>query len=243
MEKRGLDFNDVRYNFYYEPGFSSNVSGCSYTAKLKGNAAFSPEVKKGYKSFIIFGKDPRAELPVAMNFTIWAHEFGHNMFDKAFARRDPKAYTSKVESSRAEYYLSGMNEGVADYFASFVTKSNLKNFKMSLSTPMDNRSLPVSFTSSKLNIFSSYYRWGSVLASSLYELGEKYGHERISLQLYRSLENIRKDWEEYPMIFNFHFLIKRMLEQAEQNNLTIEYGKVFLNGLMTKKTKRRLFPI
>ena len=59
----------------------------TFLMMIKGNAAFIVEDPDYYKSFAIFAKDPDGELPIAMNFTVWAHEFGHNMFDKAFTKK------------------------------------------------------------------------------------------------------------------------------------------------------------
>jgi len=237
-QERGLDFTDVKYNVYYEPSYSLTYDDSNFLIKKKANAAFMPFEKKGYKAFFVYSKDPKSDLPIAMNFAVWAHEFGHNMFDKAFARRDSKV--SHKGFRRGRYYLSAMNEGIADFFSSVVTGSNLESMQLSLAEGLEQRVLPVNFKSSSLSEDSSFYRWGSVLASCLYEIGEEIGQEKVALQVYEALKGLREDWDSNEPGFNFHHLAKRMIKIGFQSNHGDLYKRSFLKWFDDEKNRSKI---
>ena len=101
--------------------------------KMKTNAAFSPD----NGNFMAFATGGLEEIPLKMNLFIAAHEYGHKMFDLAFAEKDPTYYNGSYE-------LSAINEGFADFSGLMVTGIR-DPLQASLGSLVENREIPVSF--------------------------------------------------------------------------------------------------
>ena len=238
-KSHGLDFTDMKYRVYFDPTQRVNQEDLAYNPlgnfkldkKAKMNAAFLAFSLPGMRSFLVFRNSKLEDLPISHNLTIWAHEFGHNMFDKAFTRRDHTVYKAK-EGTKASYRLSGLNEGCADYFSATLTDSKLEEFTDSFvgnSSVKEERVLPVSFTSKDLEEGVSFYKWGSVFASTLYEIAETEGKITVAKQLYTALGKLRLDWETVGRgdDFHFHHIAKRMIDEGASVGKKQLYCKAF----------------
>ena len=64
-------------------------------------------------------------------------------------QRNSRAY--QTNNKHVRYILNGMNEGVADFFSSVVTKGNISGFTLVFQR-MGRRTLPADFTSSRLSM-------------------------------------------------------------------------------------------
>ncbi len=191
----GLDLSSSGYpSLYYNPKIRDQTGGSSTEVTLALNAAYL----SGVKDFWFFKTSPQEKVPVKMNFGVIAHEFGHYIFDLYFADFDPSAYVTSSFSD--DYFLSGLNEGLADFFSYMVTGS-VQEYAASLDELDQQRRLPVAWTNSTLNssaCVGGFYCNGSVLASALYEIANTAEFDPVQLGsiILEALPAFRSYWEE-----------------------------------------------
>lgn len=189
-----LSFNEIGLpGFFYNPKRTSRKSGITEEVAQVMNAAYIP----GVRDLWFFKTSPRERIPVKMNFGVVAHEFGHFIFDYFFAAFDPSVYD--IPSPNNERMLSGLNEGLADYFAYMVTGS-AREFGNSLPKLAAERNLPVGWTMATLidsNCRGGYYCEGSVLASALHEIANASGQSVLTVgqRLIQALPLFAKEWQ------------------------------------------------
>ncbi len=192
-DNMGIDFQAIGFpGLFYNPKLSSEVGGVTQEVEAVMNAAYLP----GVRDMWFFRTSPRENIPVKMNFAVVAHEFGHFIFDYRFANFDPKTYQPLLQSN--ERFLSGLNEGLADFFAYLVTRSP-REFAKSLTKLDVERSLPVAWTYSSIKesgCKGGFYCEGSLLASALYEISQEPGVTAVSVgrMVYQALPIFRTAW-------------------------------------------------
>lgn len=192
----GIDFEAIGYpGFLYNPKRTSKKSGITEEVAQVMNAAYIP----GVRDLWFFKTSPRERVPVKMNFGVVAHEFGHFIFDYRFAGFDPSAYD--IESANNERMLSGLNEGLADFFAYMVTGSP-REFGNSLPSLAAERNLPVGWTASTLlesGCKGGYYCEGSLLASALFEISNAAGQTplKVGALAYEALPLFAEAWQKF----------------------------------------------
>jgi len=219
----GLDVSDFgRLRLFFAPRISAGGDGLTAEVTLKLNAAFLP----GNRDFLLFKTSRLEKVPVMMNLAIVAHEFGHAVFDDRFAKKDAEFYLTSNE--HAEEQLSGINEGVADFFAAMVVGNNLTEFKASIEELGEQRILPVGWTMSTLETSKcqgSFYCKGSVLASSLYEIATTGGQDTLQVGkvLYEALDGFRAHWvaQKNSQDFDYHFLLSEIVKAAPAEERTV----------------------
>lgn len=187
-------------SLYYNPSVSLTDGDTTVEQTPKLNAAFLP----GPRDFLLFKTSDYEEVPLNMNYGVIAHEFGHGIFDIAFTGKDPSLY--KTSHTVASYELSGLNEGLADYFSWMVT-GKVDEFTASLSGVTSERSLPVKFTLKDLDYlytneasdvcYGQFYCLGSIVASALFEIAHLDGMDNLTVgELARdSLPLLKNSWE------------------------------------------------
>ena len=180
-------------SLYYNPKLQDRSQGSSTEVTLALNAAYL----SGVKDFWFFKTSPQEKVPVKMNFGVIAHEFGHYIFDLYFADFDPRAYDTTTYTN--EYFLSALNEGLADYF-SFMVTGSVAEFGASLDELEEQRRLPVAWTSATLNdsnCTGGFYCNGSLLASALYEISATASFTSLSLgtMVLETLSDFRSYWD------------------------------------------------
>jgi hypothetical protein len=188
-----LPLDEIGYpSLFYNPKLSSNEGGIVKEVSAVMNAAYL----SGVRDLWFFKTSPQERIPVKMNFGVVAHEFGHFVFDYRFANLDTTTYeTSSLNNQRL---LSGINEGLADFFAYMVTGSP-REYAASLPELAVERSLPVGWTYNTLpnaDCNGGFYCEGSILASMLYEIVQSPGQsaEKVGKVVYDSLPLFRTTW-------------------------------------------------
>ncbi|MCX6130105.1 MAG: hypothetical protein NTX25_13700 [Proteobacteria bacterium] len=212
-----LDFSFARDSppsLFYNPQLFSEADGEPMELSTTMNAAYLPSVQ----DFWFFKTASRERVPVKMNFGVIAHEFSHYIFDAQFAQFDPNIYKAQLHLN--EFFLAGLNEGLADYF-SFVVTGSVAEFAASLPELDQQRRLPVAWTLSKAYLGSctgSFYCQGSVLASALYEIAQAVDPSGIPTAqvLLRALPDIRRNWLAHrdQDLVDFSLVLSPILEQA-----------------------------
>lgn len=104
-----------QYTIWFEPRIDLRDEGTSSSVTAKLNAAFMPEQGQ----FLLFERSEIERVPLAANLQVVAHEFGHAVFDYLFFA-DTFSSDSPIG---ANYALSGVNEGFADFFSYLMTGS------------------------------------------------------------------------------------------------------------------------
>ncbi len=208
----------------YNPKSTSEKSGVKEELAQVMNAAYIP----GVKDLWFFKTSPREKVPVKMNFGVVAHEFGHFIFDYRFASFDPSIYT--IENSVNERALSGLNEGLADFFAYMVSGSP-REFGNSLPQLAEERNLPVNWTWNSLpeaDCQGGYYCEGSILASALYEIANlpEQNALKVGRLIYATLPLFAARWKLYFRTENldYHLFLNSFLETAGSDQ--VEYCRV-----------------
>jgi hypothetical protein len=178
----------------------------------------------GHQFFAInFPRGPE-RFSIKLNKKIIAHEFFHGVFDYIVFKRTSILYSKG--NADDQWNIKGINEGLADYFSYAVT--NDANFLAEFSpASAKNRALPVAWRSQhvatatrvkKSKIAGDYYAKGSVLASALYEIGQRTKQNPIILgrQVLAALHTFSVLWANNTWIgrFDYHHLICLILEQA-----------------------------
>jgi hypothetical protein len=217
----GISLEDFgRLRLQYAPRIEAREQNSKVSQSGKFNAAFLP----GSRDFLMFRTSPLESIPFNINLGVIAHEFGHAVFDFKFAGKDATFYDSESEIS--DENLSGMNEGIADYFAFMMTGRTL-DFAASDEAFSLERVPPVGWTLSTLESSiklgacnGSFYCKGSILNSALYELAvqKQMGLLAIGKMAYEGLALIRNDWltTRDNGKFDYHFLLNAILGQATE---------------------------
>jgi hypothetical protein len=231
QDTMNVSLDDLGYpSLYYNPSLKSSEDGQTTEVTLALNAAYL----SGVKDFWFFQTSELEKVPVKMNFGVIAHEFGHFIFDRYFADFDPGAYDSSSPINRDE--LSGINEGLADFFSYLVTGS-VNEYSASLAELGRYRTLPVSWTLATLDesgCVGGFYCKGSILASALYEISQTAtgGKVRVANLILEALPLFYQDWVAYQDRFEFgyHLFINRFLEvssAAERDGFCTIFGTWF----------------
>jgi len=201
-------------SIYYNPRLRREKDGEQVEVSTTMNAAYLP----GVRDFWFFKTASREHVPVKMNFGVVAHEFGHFIFDYQFAEFDRTIYNTKI--SLNENFLSGLNEGLSDYFSYAVTQS-VDEFGASLPELDLERRLPVNWTlRTSLNgtCKGSFYCQGSVLASALYELAQLPGQNSLLVaeRTFKALPDFRSFWllHRDTELLDYSAILNAILTQA-----------------------------
>ncbi|WP_141733504.1 hypothetical protein [Oligoflexus tunisiensis] len=225
-------------SLYYNPRLRREKDGEAVEVSTTMNAAYLP----GVRDFWFFKTASREHVPVKMNFGVVAHEFGHYIFDYQFARFDRGAYDTILAVN--ENFLSGLNEGLSDYFSYAVTQS-VTEFGASLPELDQERRLPVSWTlrTSLSGVCTgSFYCQGSVLASALYEIAQLPGQTplRVAQRAFRSLPDFRNNWLENRdnNLMDYSALLNAILTQAPEDQEA--YCNIFRKWFDTDNVRLKL---
>lgn len=228
-DSMGLDLADYgKFRVLYDPDIQARGNGGDIVETVKINAAFVSFTR----DFLLFKTSRAEQLPLKMNMGVLAHEFAHGIFDYQFAKKDGLAY--QTENGKAATQLSGINEGLADYYSWTITQ-RVDVLGESLSSLAEERKLPVKWTSKNLldnpdQCQGGFYCKGSVLASALYEIADAkaVGAVPLGLLVYEALDTFRQDWNEHKEedTFDYYYLIRRIIEKSDMQKQS--YCEVFL---------------
>jgi hypothetical protein len=158
-----------KHTMLFEPEIKITGAGSEVAAGIKLNAAFSPTDKK----FLLFQRSPIEAVPLAANFQVLTHEFGHFVFDYSF-------YAGVSDSKNRwndEWAMSGINEGFADFVSwSFTNSSDILRSSINIKKVADERDFAkTTFTFEDLSgldpvaCTGKFYCVGSLFARSLYQ--------------------------------------------------------------------------
>jgi hypothetical protein len=171
-----------------------------------------------------------------------AHEFGHFIFDYHFADFDRSVYNTDLSIN--ENFLSGLNEGLSDYFSYAVTQS-VDEFGASLPELDAERRLPVSWTlRNSLNGIckGGFYCQGSVLASALYEIAQLPGQTSLIVgqHVYNALPDFRTVWltRRNTDLLDYSALLNAILTQASADQAA--YCTIFRKWFDTDNVRQNL---
>ena len=215
--------NGGRLKVFLQPSLveRSNWSNAVVTPKM--NAAFNPE----NNDFYLLKSSVLEKIPLAANYKVIAHEFGHLLFKKSFdtGRMEKcqgkenddflKRKADKHFSGRwsLEYAISGINEGFADFISYILTRSEnpladafVDDFA---ETQKENRSLTGSpFTFDQLSNNNTcqglFYCIGTLFARSLYRVAKDYEAQpqlmtQFSHRVYTALSQVRELLKQPPL--------------------------------------------
>jgi hypothetical protein len=175
-EKTGVNPFDLQVNLpggkhtmLFEPEIKLTGTGSEMTAGEKLNAAFSPSDKK----FLLLQRSPIENVPLAANFQVLTHEFGHFVFDFSFFG----GKTARDNRWAEEWAISGINEGFADFFSwTFTDSTDILRSSISIDDVATERDFGRStFTYSDLKSSAQtacngdFYCVGTLFARSLYQ--------------------------------------------------------------------------
>jgi hypothetical protein len=158
-----------KHTMLFEPEIKLTGAGSEITAGVKLNAAFSPTDKK----FLLFQRSPIENVPLAANFQVLTHEFGHFIFDYSF-------YGGTYDASNRwndEWALSGINEGFADFVSwTFTDSTDILRSSIAIDSVAEERDFGQStFTYTDLRAADQsacggeFYCVGTLFARSLYQ--------------------------------------------------------------------------
>jgi hypothetical protein len=158
-----------KHTMLFEPEIKLTGTGSEITAGVKLNAAFSPTDKK----FLLFQRSPIENIPLAANFQVLTHEFGHFVFDYSF-------FGGKYDTNNRwndEWAISGINEGFADFISwTFTGSADILRSSIDIDSVADERDFASStFTYKDLNTSDQtscrgeFYCVGTLFARSLYQ--------------------------------------------------------------------------
>jgi hypothetical protein len=158
-----------KHTVLFEPEIKMTGSGSEISAGIKLNAAFSPKDKK----FLLFQRSPIEKVPLAANFQVLTHEFGHFVFDYSFFAGNPK----DDDRWSDEWALNGMNEGFSDFISwAFTNSTDILRSSIDIAEIADQRDFAKSsFTFENLNAeeptacTGDFYCVGTLFARSLYQ--------------------------------------------------------------------------
>lgn len=175
-EKIGIVPSDVqsimaggKHTVLFEPEIKLTKQGSDISAGLKLNAAYSPADKK----FLLFQRSPIEAVPLAANFQVVTHEYGHFVFDYSFQGGKYDAENRWND----EWALNGINEGFADFISwIFTDSSDILRASIEIDSLADERDfVKTTFVFSDLAgadpaaCKGDFYCVGSLFARSLYE--------------------------------------------------------------------------
>ncbi len=234
-----IPFETVGFpSLYYNPRLRREKDGEQVEISTTMNAAYLP----GVRDFWFFKTASREHVPVKMNFGVVAHEFGHFVFDYHFAEFDRSIYNTKLAVN--ENFISGLNEGLSDYFSYAVTQS-VNEFGASLPELDQERRLPVSWTlRTSLNGLckGTFYCQGSVLASALYEIAQLPGQNSLLVaeRAYNALPAFRTAWKEKrdTDLMDYSSLLNAILQEAPADQAA--YCTVFQKWFDTENVRLNL---
>lgn len=216
--------NGERLKIFLQPSLVERTNRISTVVTPKMNAAFNPE----NNDFYLLKSSTLEKIPLAANFKVIAHEFGHLIFKKSFdAGRFENCQDSNEEliekrkldknfSGRwsVEYAISGFNEGFADFISYMFTRT--KNplsdaFVDSLPNAQDDsRSLvgnPFTFDQLSDNSICSgrFYCIGTLFARALYSIAKDYEDQpelitQFSHRVYSALTQVRELLKQPPFV-------------------------------------------
>ena len=158
-----------KHTVLFEPEIKMNTADNEISAGIKLNAAFSPADKK----FLLFQRSPIEKVPLAGNFQVISHEFGHFVFDYSF-------YGGTVDTSdrwAKEWAISGINEGFADFVSwAFTDSTDILRSSIDIKEIADERDFgKARFTFRSKDEFyyrdvctGDFYCVGTIFAKSLY---------------------------------------------------------------------------
>ena len=158
-----------KHTMLFEPEIKLSGQGTNVSAGIKLNAAFSPMDKK----FLLFQRSPIEAIPLAANFQVLTHEFGHFVFDYSF-------YSGKFDTNNRwndEWAISGLNEGFADFVSwSFTGNTDILRSSIDIESIANERDFArTTFTYGDLNSADptackgDFYCIGSLFARSLHQ--------------------------------------------------------------------------
>ena len=158
-----------KHTMLFEPEIKITENGSEVSAGVKLNAAFSPPDKK----FLLFQRSPIEAVPLAANFQVLTHEFGHFVFDYSF-------FGGKYSSTNRwsdEWTMSGINEGFADFVSwSFTDSTDILRSSIDIAKIADERNFAkTTFTFDDLSAYEpdackgEFYCVGSLFARTLYQ--------------------------------------------------------------------------
>jgi hypothetical protein len=239
MENFDIPFDRIGLpSLYYNPRLRREKDGEAVEVSTTMNAAYLP----GVRDFWFFKTASREHVPVKMNFGVVAHEFGHYIFDYQFARFDRATYDTVLAVN--ENFLSGLNEGLSDYFSFAVTKS-VAEFGASLPELDLERRLPVSWTlrnSIGGSCTGGFYCQGSVLASALYEIAQLPGQTSLSIaqKAYDALPELRANWLENRNnnLMDYSAILNPILAQSPNDQ--VAFCNVFRKWFDTDNVRLKL---
>ncbi len=241
QDNLGLKLSDFeKIDIIYNPRIGAKTGQSILEVTIKINAAFLP----GMRDFWFFKTSKSEDLPINMNWGVIAHEFGHGIFDLYFNNKDATITESDVEEN--DEILSGINEGLADFFSYMVTGST-KEFGLSLAIMKEERTLPVAWKDSEIedsDCTGGFYCRGSVLASALYEIANATDQNAIKVGkvVIDALPVFEKDWSTYKNEkdnFEIYYLLNRILEKSadDQSVYCDSFKKWFDKAEMQDKIK------
>ncbi|MEY3902386.1 MAG: hypothetical protein RL189_1692 [Pseudomonadota bacterium] len=201
-----------RYQVLFEPTLDVEDSGVEARVSLKLNAAFNPQSD----NFILFRRSALEQIPLAANFKVISHEFGHALFKRSFFNQKQETCAKTDEAGveqrkkdkffdgrlSVEYALSGFNEGYSD-FVSYVMTGEPNALSGSFGNAEDrivkSRSLSGDkFTFAQLNgnqiCPAGFYCIGTLFARALYKASQIHakqseGLRTFSRQVYAALKS------------------------------------------------------
>ena len=158
-----------KHTMLFEPEIKLTGNGSEITAGFKLNAAFSPTDKK----FLLFQRSPIENVPLAANFQVLTHEFGHYVFDYSF-------YSGTYNADNRwndEWAMSGINEGFADFLSwTFTDSTDILRSSIPIDEVADERDFGQStFTYTDLSspdqsaCAGEFYCVGTLFARSIYQ--------------------------------------------------------------------------
>lgn len=172
-----------------DPVLKASDNNNEIQSTMRTNAAFIG----GIRDLWFFKESEFEKVPFKLNRGVMAHEFFHSVFDLYFF----KPSNSDRLLGRAENVIRSINEGLADFFAYIVT-SNPKEIGLSADILALTRNLPVSLDYASASFFceNNPYCFGSVLASALYDIEQKYAVDRLELgrKLISSIIAMEVEW-------------------------------------------------
>ncbi|NBO38848.1 hypothetical protein EBU99_09720 [bacterium] len=197
-----------RYRIFFEPVISLSDSGETAQISLKLNAAFNPESD----NFFLFKRSEIEQIPLAANFKVIAHEFGHAIFKRAFFKQKNEVCLNTNDETKisrqtdkffpgrfaVEYAISGLNEGFADFMSAMMTgEADVLTGSFPGDGPTSRSLTSTRFTFADLSRDSlcsgKFYCIGTLFARALYKTAQLYGDDKSSLyafsrRVYRAID-------------------------------------------------------
>jgi hypothetical protein len=147
-----------KFQIFFEPRIFLDSGTGSQDMRMKLNAAYVP----GQKQFLLFQRSPVEKIPLATNYQVVAHEFGHAIFDQAFFKDDYK----RDNRFAKEWIFSGINEGFADFMS----------FAMTGSSNVLQGSIDISQASEPRDFAKTQFTFSNVRSDSLSNVKPKASH-------------------------------------------------------------------